>query len=516
MTAWTVAPGNNLTYGGDGNDSLVWFDETQTFYGGGGNDITSDGIGVLIAYGGSGNDTIIGSDGAKLYLDQGNDVATLDGGRAEGGDGADAINVVSKKSVEVYGQAGNDTVTAIIAGNATLNGGDGNDVITVSSNTSGYTVSHLLVADTGGTNTFNIHPLWHDDKPVTVQGGSGADKFNLSFANQMVVSGGEGANLLTAESAAGLTYTGGSGIDTMILGDTQYGVGMIHLGGGNDVINPGMTELPFYGGAEFLSDLHIFVYAGTGKDALFLGFAYVYGEDGADTLGGNSSVLYGGAGNDLLIANYTSSMDGGAGDDLLVRLEVPRGYENGDVAGGSGNDTLEMGSGRYSIFAPDAVGTETDYADVTGVETLLFTGTSLTIADYWGLDLTFDANSQGIEARVAGHVYTLGSGADGCVVYVNNTTIYGGDDADRMTLKTGSQVLLDGGAGDDDFFAYVASAVTMVGGLGDDFASVLGNATVSGDDGNDEIHATGPMSSLAVPAAIRLFCWRPRTGGRPR
>jgi Ca2+-binding RTX toxin-like protein len=120
-----LGDGNWITFGRNGNDTVVGSDGTDIMFGGKGNDTLVGNDGTDIMFGGKGSDTLVGNDGFNLLFgDKGND--TLIGGDhgnfLDGGAGKDTV----------IGGDGND-ILAGGAGKDMLFGGDGHDTFVFSS-----------------------------------------------------------------------------------------------------------------------------------------------------------------------------------------------------------------------------------------------------------------------------------------------------------------------------------------------------------------------------------------------
>ncbi len=106
-------------------------------------------------------------------------------------------------------------------------------------------------------------------------------------------------------------------------------------GAGNDIFNPHLQQLPFYGNGK------------------------IFGMEGDDDLTGTagSDYISGGAGNDILYDNYgTNELRGGFGDDVITvgsgsGGSILNGGEGDDIlTSGRGNDTLIGGSGYDTLI----------------------------------------------------------------------------------------------------------------------------------------------------------------------
>ena len=100
--------GDDVLYGGDGNDDLDGGSGKDELHGGEGDDTLYDDAGVNKLYGNAGNDSIRGSGADSLYGGDGND--TLKGGvLIDGGDGDDHATLTSQTATVTLGN-GNNTV----------------------------------------------------------------------------------------------------------------------------------------------------------------------------------------------------------------------------------------------------------------------------------------------------------------------------------------------------------------------------------------------------------------------
>ncbi len=115
-------------------------------------------------------------------------------------------------------------------------------------------------------------------------------------------------------------------------------------GAGDDIFNPHLDMLPYYGRGA--------IFGGGGNDTLTgtAGSDFIGGGDDNDTLIDNygHNELRGGMGNDVLTVGNGSAgsiLKGGAGNDI-----VTSGAGNDTLIGGSGYDTLIGGRGQDTLF----------------------------------------------------------------------------------------------------------------------------------------------------------------------
>jgi Ca2+-binding RTX toxin-like protein len=365
--------GSNFLRGDLGDDYLVGINQKDTLYGGRGKDtlygvasnsylsgdldddilvitnttqispfgstVITIGIEKTTLLGGGGNDSLYGAIGnageGKNLLD--------------GGDGNDTITVFAAQDTALGG-AGDDfirssTVVAIssqgapssfpgFAGKNFLDGGTGNDTIVAAFS------SDTMIGGDGNDSLYGIF--------TQATGGDGNDTIDAraagTNATRITLDGGLGNDVLWGNSTAGAInfMNGGEGDDRIIFGGT--GDRLIGTLDGNDTISYA-SGVNFNGftspnvitdtlGGNFISGSNgtDVITTGAGDDILFGGPSILptgTTSDGDDTLdaGGGNDTLLGGFGNDYLIGgDGNDSLGGGPGGDTLI--------------GGSGNDSF--------------------------------------------------------------------------------------------------------------------------------------------------------------------------------
>jgi len=132
---------NSTVFGGEGNDLLIGGAGKDTMYGDAGNDKLNGYNGCDVLWGGDGNDRLDGgNNGDLLNGDNGDDVIY-------GGSGDDQINGGSGRD-SMYGQDDRDTLIAIDgAFSDWVDGGNGNDLLWIDSNSLRDSTSNVSSAD---------------------------------------------------------------------------------------------------------------------------------------------------------------------------------------------------------------------------------------------------------------------------------------------------------------------------------------------------------------------------------
>ena len=250
--------------------------------------------------------------------------------KIHGGSEGDAINTSGGSNTEIYGDSGNDTITAVSSsygeessGLNNVYGGTGNDYLDVRSgeyrgentyqalnNTFGEDGNDTLILNAlglvravnighGGVGDDNIY-LFAESKGYTTTGG---DAFNEA-------EGGEGSDLIEAVVSLPESAWAGSHVAP------QRGLNLVYGDAGNDRLSARITMSDDASSGDFHSEL----YGGTGNDRLKVS-------------GGDENFLTGNQGNDTLLGSTGDDrMIGGQGDDYL------KGY--------AGDDTFEFQSAR--------------------------------------------------------------------------------------------------------------------------------------------------------------------------
>jgi Ca2+-binding RTX toxin-like protein len=321
-----------------------------------GDDVLSDRDGQSdLVLGLGGNDTITGGTAGSR--------STRNPDTLDGGDGDDMISVSSIGGGHLLiGGNGNDKLIISTPGGDTLQGGNGNDVLI------SVSITGQFLDGGDGDDIFNTSNVPDSRNNVynenTIDGGNGFDVINssnISFSSTTtpvilniddllpsdLLSLGFGERIKNIESIASIKT--GSGDDVISLSrdfDPDITRRIINVGGGNNLVtNSGNAKTQISGGGQ--------------QDTLI-------GGNNDDTLygGGGDDVLTGGAGNDKVYGDEGDDYGlGGEGDDSLLdglgndNLEGNTGNdtilgENGDdgLAGQEGDDSLVGGKGNDRLY----------------------------------------------------------------------------------------------------------------------------------------------------------------------
>jgi Ca2+-binding RTX toxin-like protein len=346
-----------------------------------------------------------------------------------GGDGNDALTVLAKTteiaSATLNGEGGDDVLTGADTSDG-LNGGDGNDTLV------------------GGKGTDDVHGGAGNDTLVW-NNGDGSDRLNGDAGNDLAEVNGSptlGDVFTLAPESGGVKFQRTNLVPFTL--DTATERFQVNGLGGDDSI----TAQDGVGAATLLS-----VDGGAGNDT-------VNGSDGPDLIlgGEGNDVLNGGGGDDRIVGGPGSdAMNGGAGDDTLV-------WNNGD-----GTDVINGDAGR-------------DDVEVNGSPTA-------------GDEFTVQPNGARIKFDRTNLVpFTLDIGSSE-TMHANGL---GGDDTITVGDVGSYSVTASGGPGNDTLNGG-GSSETFLGGSGNDTINPGGGIDfVSGDAGDDTVNIRDNTADVAL------------------
>jgi Ca2+-binding RTX toxin-like protein len=406
----------------------------------------------------------------------------------DGGDGNDSLTVLAKITeiggVKLLGGGGDDVLTGADTGDS-LAGGDGND---------------RLVGAKGGDDMSggagNDTLAWNNgDASDFIEGDAGNDTTEVNGSPTL-------GDTFTLEPNAGRVKFRRTNLVTFILDASTERFQVNGLGG-----NDSVTAADGVGALTLLT-----VDGGAGNDT-------VSGSDGPDLLlgGEGNDVLAGGAGDDRIVGDRgNDTMSGGSGDDTLV-------WNNGDntdvMNGDSGRDDVEVNgapasgdvftvqpnSGRIKFDRPNLVPFS---LDIGTSETLHANGLggddTITIGEVGGFSVTASGGS-GNDTLTGGgssETYLGGSGNDTIAPGGGIDVVFGDDGDDQVNVRDRTADVAFGGTGNDAAIADPRSHDVL-----DGFEKV---DRTEDDDDDDETRPVkirgGRVKVRGGRASIRLSC----------
>jgi acrosin len=466
---------DNLIGGKSGSDELTGENVVST-WNLGSTDTYSDGSNTLTF---SGFETLQGGSGADTFNVNAPTTANLLGGA-----GDDTFNVSSALTGRVDGQGGSDTLS--VGGDVALTGSGSTGFSGTNANVSGgFTGINVVNDTTSGTLTGeDVDSTWVLDSSQTyndgsntltfsgfgtLQGGAGADTFNVTSATTANLLGGAGADTFNISAALIGSVDGQGDSDTLNVGGdvTLTGSGATGFSGSNSNISGGFAGIDALNNTASTGAL-----TGENVDSTWnLGSSQTY-NDGAGVLAFSGySTLQGGSGADTFNVNVptTANLLGGAGDDVFnVNATL-----TGMVDGQPGSDTLSVGG---------------DVA-LTGSGSTGFSGSNSNISDgFAGIDALNNTAATGtLTGENVDSTWNLGStetysdGA-GVLAFSGYSTLQGGSGADTFNVNAPTSTNLMGGAGDDVFNVNATLTGMVDGQAGSDTLNVNGDVTLTSSD----------------------------------
>lgn len=349
----TGSPGADTVTGGPGNDYIVADAGNDTIDGGGGVD-TYD----LSA---------AGTGGAFVDLNSGIAFSSV-----TGIDNISNIETVvgSAGNDGLYGNAADNSFTAT-AGADTIDGRGGSDTFNASAATSAIQINLTAGTSTGGG--YGAHSLTSIEN---ARGGSGADTFTLSTADNTIAGNGgiDTAIYSGAVTAADITFSGGAFIVAAAGAgtDTLTGVEFIDPNGA------GGARILLVGGGGFTTIQAAVNAAASGDTIVIAPGTYVEQVD----IDGKSDLTLVGLGEVNLVApaDVTQNATSSFGESVNALIAVENGtnvtISNINIDGGGRGNTIDGANADYvGVIYRNASGGLTD-VDITGIRDPYETGTT--------------------------------------------------------------------------------------------------------------------------------------------
>jgi Ca2+-binding RTX toxin-like protein len=384
-----------------------------------------------------------------------------------GGDGNDTITVLAKTteiaSATINGDAGDDVLTGADTDDS-LNGGDGNDRLIGAHGADGMS---------GGAGNDTL--VWNNgDGSDTMDGGDGNDTAEVNGSPTL-----GDVFTMAPDQGAGQVKFQRTNLGQFTLHTTTEHFQVNGLGGDDSLIADDGV------GARTLLSAD----GGAGNDTLS-------GADGPDLLlgGEGNDVLRGGSGDDRMVGDRgTDTMSGGAGDDTLV-------WNNGDgtdvMNGDLGSDDIEVNGSPTAgdVFTVDPNGSRIKFARTNLVPFTLDIGSSETMHanGLAGDDTITVGNVADFSVTAAG-----GSGNDTLSGGSSSETFLGGSGNDTITAGGGIDVV-SGGDGDDQVNIRDNTADVATGGAGTD-SVVADGADLDIVDGFEKVDRPQVIPPVAPP-----------------
>ena len=449
-------------------------DVADTINGNAGPDNLSGDAGPDTINGGDGNDSITGGTGDDtIQGNAGDDLITA-------GDGNDTVSGGTENDT-IFGQAGDDTLNGD-AGNDNLIGGTGNDTVNGGADADWIlgddgTVDRTKDPNAGGITLTGSDATAGND---TLNGDAGNDIVYAQGGNDIVNGGSENDEL--HGQAGNDTMNGGSGDDTMF-GDA--GIDTMHGNDGNDLMRGGSENDVMYGDAN--DDT---MFGDSGADTMHGndGNDHMRGGTENDVMYGdaNDDVMNGDAGNDTMYGNDGSdAMHGDAGDDYM---EGNAGIDT--MTGDAGQD--DMIGGSSAAGRPDAGDTMCGGDCITpglAADHDVMIGDNGTISRPGG-DRVDGAHLRNVVVFDLSSTDTSLYGNDTMSGDQGDDAMYGGGGNDTMHGNAGDDYI-EGNSGSDSIFGDEGQD-DMIGGTSQDGGGTPdGNDCIQGDDRSNDCGTSG-------------------------
>lgn len=437
--------GNGTYQGMAGNDRIIIS---------GGNKHTVYGDDKNLEFTGHDTITVDAGEGHKIYGGRGNDTIVLNGisSEVDGGDGNDTITVWRGENT-INGGVGNNTFE-IHGGTNSIASGSGADIVKIYDGYVAYAgISTGNGADeitiTGGSaNVGTLYPY----RDNTINGGYGEDTITVTEAAESYsLNGGFDKDELVIKAGSHHKIYNDGGDDYIyVKADEGHYTDYIEIYGKDKSNNDsGANEtVEIYSGSNHTIEM------GNGNDTIKVsgdGNKHsIKGGTDVDTItviGGSNHVIEGGSGNDTIVVTNADDLtvhsddlynDGTTGDDNITitggyrhKIYGGKGIDTINVYGGYGH-TIEGGDGKDNITVSNLIdGAETTIVGGNGKDTITLNNSqNVKInSSKWDDDTIIVTNSNKTTITCKGGDITLDGGSD----YTVNT--YGGNNIITASAK---------------------------------------------------------------------------------
>ncbi|MEI3269293.1 MAG: flagellin [Candidatus Gastranaerophilaceae bacterium] len=428
-----------------------------------------------------------------------------------GGDCDDTIKTVAGYGHFVYGQGGNDNITAgssysiisggygddviIVNGETSISGDEGDDIITVNVATSGvinggsgndtYNINAKVtnLSDTGGDNIYNVNA-----NNINISGGPGADTFYLSGNNNTVL--GAGGDDYFVIDGSNNFIDGGTGMNYYI--DNGTGTSFSNV---NKDPNAGGISFTYQGEVKTFT-LNGKTYTVTNNFAGSNMLQYSLNPNtGVITLNG-SNFGVNASSNESAILNIRGNNNVITGSDLSDKITVEQGSNN-VINGGKGNDTLIMNSENNSLNGGDGndnitlnASTNLEVTGGAGADTININSDNNT-------NISSGAGNDVIKVNGAHNNINTGEGNNSITVNKDNNTINSGDGDNKYVITSSSNTITSGKGNNSIGVQGDDNNITTQNAKGD--INIYGNNnTVSNTRGENHVTISGNNNTYST------------------
>lgn len=464
--------GNNVIFGGNGNDKIKAGNGNNEIHGGNGNDKIKTGNGNSLIYGeggsnqisaGNGNNIIFSSDEEDSYFAKGSG-GTLDQ-KITAGNGNNVM-FAGFGDNRINAGHGSNVITAGDFHGIHASSEEGAIILTAGGSSSG---GNMLIGEEYSLRDKNDHSVSEHKKakaPIVIHGTEGSDSISITQKENGWLSvnmNGKLSNYRPSE-AKSLIFMTGSGNDAIIADSSvKYDLHII-AGNGNNTIQ-----------------------TGSGNDLISVG-------------NGNNRIIAG-KGNDMIIAgNGNNTIDSGSGNDIITAGKGNNTIYSGKTDGASsvpdkGNDIINAGKGGNTVTAGNGtnvinLGNGSDSVTVGNGKNFINTaGGNDTVNAGRGNDLITTSNGNDTINAGHGNNIIFAAGGDNRIsAGAGDNKITTGSGNDSITAGNGNN-RINSGAGHD----------TINAGNGNNYINAgSGNDFISAGNGNNVIYAMSGDDSIAA------------------
>ena len=464
---------------------------------------------------GSGHDRISSGNSVSSNIDagSGHDDVSAHGGTITlvGGSGRDRL-VVTAQQANVDGDADDDLISVVSEGTGVIDGGAGNDTISISQD-DGDQSDSAEVDGGDGDDEITINNLYRPDVPIFVNWAKGADTISLNLHLNAT------AKLTTALTPDELDLAAADpdGVEAYL--EREYGL-VLNGDSFTRITTDIARTIEASSAADSLTgdDYANLIEGLDGDDTLYGGADNdsLYGDGGADLLYGNEhdDLIEGGAGSDTLYGGTGQDvLSGGLGDDALyggIGDDVLGGSSGADLLiGGAGADSIDGGAGADTVLA--------SFSDIDGDYIAGYDQAyTLVLQDVFGLtapEVVTDAADGLTIVTVSAGGESVSFTLEGMLEVASLQELTGNPDINGTVLAIapispgGSSLIFNGTPNPDNYSPPTSGPVlgygfdsddTLAGGSDADTLYGGGhNDSLSGHDGGDQLYGGDGDDSLA-------------------